>query len=100
MSAEKAVIELRGFMTLFNGDISNAYNIFIKSYQEAGRGNGDEAPSVISLLGLAHVHFAKKQYEKALEYYKKALITHKKLPAKARLGMGYCFYELQKYELA
>ena len=32
--------------------------------------------------------------------YKKALKLNKALPTKARLGMAYCFYELEKYELA
>jgi hypothetical protein len=35
-----------------------------------------------------------RKYDKALEYYKKALISNKNLPIKARLGMAYCFYEL------
>lgn len=52
------------------------------------------------MLGLAQSYFISKKYDTALEYYKKALITNKDLPTKARLGMGYCFYELEKYELA
>lgn len=99
MSAENTVILLRGFMTYFNGDFSNAFNIFIKSFQE-GSSEQEAALSTISLLGLAQINFVKKSYAKSLEYYKKALISNKNLPSKARLGMGYCFYELQKYELA
>ena len=96
-SAEKTVILLRGFMSYYKGDFNNAYNILVKSSQEA---QGETSMSTISLLGLAEINFCKRSYAKALEYYKKALISNKNLPSKARLGMGYCFYELQKYELA
>lgn len=52
------------------------------------------------MLGLAQVLFAKRNYEGALSTYKKALKINKSLPTKARLGMAYCFYELEKYEMA
>jgi RNA polymerase-associated protein CTR9 len=55
---------------------------------------------VIGVLGLAQLAFAKRNYEIALSHYKKALKMNKALPTKARLGMAYCFYELEKYELA
>lgn len=41
MSAEKTVILLRGFMAYYNGDLTNAYNIFIKSYQELSSKQGE-----------------------------------------------------------
>lgn len=34
-SAEKTVILLRGFMTYYKGDFNNAFNILVKSCQEA-----------------------------------------------------------------
>lgn len=48
--------------------------------------------STIALLGLAQSYFMIRKYDRALEYYKKVLISNRNLPTKARLGMGYCFY--------
>jgi hypothetical protein len=49
------------------------------------------------MLGLAQINYLKRNYIKALEYYKKVLSTYKSLPTKARIGMGYCFFYLEKY---
>lgn len=55
---------------------------------------------MIGVLGLAQLAFAKRNYESALNHYKMAMKMNKGLPTKARLGMAYCFYELEKHELA
>ena len=49
------------------------------------------------MLGLAQVYFSKRNYTKALEQYKKVFTTYKNLPTKARLGMAYSYFYLQKY---
>ena len=49
------------------------------------------------MLGLAQIYFLKKNYSKSLEFYKKVLSTFKTLPIKARIGMAYCFFYLEKY---
>jgi len=49
---------------------------------------------------LAQIYFIKKNYQKSLDLYKKCLEINKSLPVKARIGMGYCFFYLGKYEMA
>ena len=51
-------------------------------------------------IGMAQVHFAKRNYEEALMYFKKALKLKPDIPAHGRLGMAYCFLNLGKYTLA
>jgi tetratricopeptide (TPR) repeat protein len=46
------------------------------------------------------MHFAERNYEEALIYFKKVLKMKPDLPAHARLGMAYSFYYLGKYTLA
>jgi tetratricopeptide (TPR) repeat protein len=46
---------------------------------------------------LAQINFIKKNYQKALELYKKCLEINKDLPTKARLGMAYSFFYLGKF---
>jgi tetratricopeptide (TPR) repeat protein len=48
----------------------------------------------------AQYHFAKRAYDKSLECYRKCLIRNYCLPLKARLGMAYCYFYLNKYEMA
>lgn len=92
MPSGKTPLVLRGFIHFYEGSIVQS----IGSFNRAMETNlGDEEPqSVIGMLGLAQVFFAKRNYEAALNQYKKALKTNKSLPAKARLGMAFCFYEL------
>lgn len=52
------------------------------------------------MMLLAQIHFAKKSYSKSLEYYKKMLQIYRSLPVKARLGMAYCYYNLNMFEMA
>uniref|UniRef100_H2YEL2 Uncharacterized protein n=1 Tax=Ciona savignyi TaxID=51511 RepID=H2YEL2_CIOSA len=56
--------------------------------------------NIPSLLGKACISFNKKDYKGALAYYKKALRTNPNCPADVRLGMGHCFYKLNKLERA
>jgi tetratricopeptide (TPR) repeat protein len=46
------------------------------------------------------VLFAKRNYEEALQYFKKALKFKPDMSAHGRLGMAYCFYSVGKYTLA
>lgn len=96
---ERSIILFRGFLLYYSGELGKANNIFSKAYDDLGNENKNNLP-VPALLGLAEICFVKKSYAKSLEYYKKAMMAKKSLPVNARLGMGYCFYELQKYELA
>ena len=52
------------------------------------------------MLMMAQIYFLRKNYGKSLELYKKCLSVGKTLPAKGRIGMGYCFFHLGKYEMA
>jgi tetratricopeptide (TPR) repeat protein len=55
---------------------------------------------VTVMLVLAQIHFIRKNYGRSLDLYKKILATAKTLPPKGRLGMGYSFFFLGKYEMA
>jgi len=90
-SAEKLYQLLHGFNSYYAGDLQKAIANFNRLENQEKKETGY---SVIALLGLAQSYFMSKRYDVALEYYKKALVTNKTLPTKARLGMGYCFYEL------
>lgn len=94
MMAGRVYLTLRGFIYFYEGDFELSINNFNKSVD---KNTEDEGQFVIGILGLAQLAFAKRQYESALNYYKKALKINKALPIKARLGMAYCFYELEKF---
>jgi RNA polymerase-associated protein CTR9 len=52
--------------------------------------------NVAALVGKACIFFNKKDYKNALNNYKKALKINANSPASVRLGMGLCFYKMQK----
>lgn len=56
--------------------------------------------NIPALLGKACISFQKRDYKSALAYYKKALRTNPNCPAEVRLGMGHCFYRLNRLEKA
>ncbi|XP_065646926.1 RNA polymerase-associated protein CTR9 homolog isoform X3 [Hydra vulgaris] len=58
------------------------------------------ASNIPALLGKACISFQKKDYKASLAYYKKALRTNPNCPAEVRLGMGHCFYRLNRMEKA
>jgi hypothetical protein len=64
------------------------FNTVIETHE---RGNEEK---LMAMLGLAQIHFLKRNYVKSLESYKKVLATFKTLPIKARIGMAYCFFHL------
>jgi tetratricopeptide (TPR) repeat protein len=78
---------LHGYNSYYAGDFLKAISNFNRLDQ-----TDKKQSSTIALIGLAQSHFMLRKYDKALEYYKKALIYNKNLPTKARLGMAYCFY--------
>lgn len=96
-SAQKLNQLLHGFNSYYLGDFNKSINNFnrLDNFD-----NKQSAMSTIALLGLAQSYFMIRKYDKALEFYKKVLISNRNLPTKARLGMAYCFYELEKYQLA
>ena len=47
MLAGRTVIQIRGFMTMYNGELANAENIFVKPFEK------EETLSSMSLVGLA-----------------------------------------------
>jgi tetratricopeptide (TPR) repeat protein len=49
---------------------------------------------------LAQCYFAKRAYEKALEYLRQCLIRNRCLPINARMAMAYCYFNLNKFEMA
>ena len=53
-------------MTYYKGDFNNAFNILVKSCQEATTTQDEAVMSAISLIGLAEINFVKKNYAKAL----------------------------------
>ena len=92
-SAQKLNQLLHGFNSYYLGDFNKSINNFnrLDNFD-----NKQSAMSTIALLGLAQSYFMIRKYDKALEFYKKVLISNRNLPTKARLGMAYCFYELEK----
>jgi RNA polymerase-associated protein CTR9 len=97
MMAGRAFLTMRGFILFYEGNFELSLSSFNKSVE---KNTDDEEQSVVGVLGLAQLAFAKRNYEIALNHYKKAMRMNKSLPTKARLGMAYCFYELEKYEMA
>ncbi len=86
-------------MEYFDGELNKATNMFntvIETHEHETSNEG----KLIAMLGLAKIHFLKRNYAKSLECYKKVLSTFKSLPIKARIGMAYCFFYLEKYEMA
>lgn len=71
--------------------------MFNTSIRNAEMGNGSMEDKFIAMIGLAQVSFLKKNYARALELYRGVLSTFKSLPVKARIGMAYCYYYLEKY---
>lgn len=57
----------------------------------------DQDPnSIPALLGKACIAFNKRDYKGALGHYKKCLRLNPACPADIRLGMGLCFYKMNK----
>ena len=57
----------------------------------------DQDPnSIPALLGKACIAFNKRDYKGALGHYKKCLRLNPGCPADVRLGMGLCFYKMNK----
>lgn len=81
---------LHGFNSYYAGDISKAIASFNRLEQFDKKDSNSF--STIALLGLAQSYFMFKNYEKALEYYKKALLSNRNMPTRGRLGMAYCFF--------
>ena len=61
----------------------------------------DQDPnSIPALLGKACIAFNKKEYRGALGHYKKCIRLNPACPADVRLGIGLCYYKLNKMERA
>jgi hypothetical protein len=68
-----------------------------RSYEETIKTGEGKAFLTSMILMLAQINFIKKNYQKSLDLYKKALQMNKQLPVKGRIGMAYSFYYLGKY---
>ncbi len=77
---------------------TNSFNATLKS-PEVGSGVGNE-DKMIAMLGLAQIYFLKKSYAKSLELYRPVLSTFKNLPIKARIGMAFCYFFMERFEMA
>lgn len=55
---------------------------------------------IVSLLGQAMLKFSMKEFSSSAAILKHALKLNPGLPGKARLGLGYCFYHLNKIPMA
>lgn len=55
-----------------------------------------DANNLPALIGKACISFNKKDYKGALNIFKKALRINPNAPASVRLGLGLCFYKLNK----
>lgn len=53
-----------------------------------------------ALCGKAAIAYGKKDYKVALSFYKRALRSNPNCPAGVRLGIGHCYYKLNKAEKA
>eukprot|EP01104_Vermistella_antarctica_P010352 TRINITY_DN2757_c1_g2_i1.p1 TRINITY_DN2757_c1_g2~~TRINITY_DN2757_c1_g2_i1.p1 ORF type:complete len:1070 (+),score=325.80 TRINITY_DN2757_c1_g2_i1:164-3373(+) len=53
-----------------------------------------------ALLGKACIHYHRGQYAKAIDSYRHALTTNPSAPPSVRVGMGMCFAQLGRVELA
>ena len=49
---------------------------------------------------MVQVHYAKRQYQKAIEVLRSWLKRSNELPVRARVAMAGCYYQLGKYEMA
>jgi len=100
MTVDKSIILNRAFLHYYGGEVTKALSFVNRTYEEVNKtGEGKHLLTTTTLM-LAQIHFIKRNYQKALELYKKCLEISKTLPTKARLGMAYSFFYLGKYELA
>ena len=61
----------------------------------------DQDPnSIPALLGKACIAFNKRDYKGALGHYKKCIRLNPECPADVRLGIGLCYYKMNKMERA
>lgn len=100
MTVDKSIILNRAFLHYYGGEVSKALNFVNKTYEETHKTGEGRHLLTTTMLMMAQIHFVKKNYAKSLDLYKRCMEISKGLPTRARLGMGYCFYFLQKYELA
>lgn len=90
----------RALIYYYEGEITKAMQHCLKIEEGVQNCHSQRKLMTITLLLFARCHFAKKAYEKALECYKKCLRRNNCLPIKARLGMAYCYFNLNKFEVA
>uniref|UniRef100_A0A0K0ELV5 Peptidase S72 domain-containing protein n=1 Tax=Strongyloides stercoralis TaxID=6248 RepID=A0A0K0ELV5_STRER len=78
----------RGFYLLYQGQKLDHAEAQFKFITNTNEGN------VPAIVGYACVLYNKKEYNKSLELFKKALRICPKSPAYVRLGIGYCLLKL------
>ena len=61
---------------------------------------GQTSSNIPSLLGKACISFNKKEFRQALTFYKKVMRIKANCPADVRLGLGHCYYKMNKIDKA
>ena len=91
---EEITLVSKGVLFLSQGDYERAWEYFNTVLE----GNENNTPS---LLGKACIAYNKKRYEEALSLYRIALERNPfYCPANVRLGLGLCYYRLNRMDLA
>ena len=65
MTADRNIMFFRGFLFYYDGDMNKAINAFKSSYEEMSQNNrasDEQKLPTISLLTLAQINFAQKNY--------------------------------------
>jgi hypothetical protein len=66
MTADKSILLSRGFIFYYGGEITKAYNVTNRIYEDGHKSGDDKAFPVTMLILLAQIHFTRKNYQKAL----------------------------------
>ena len=90
---EKASFVLKGYFFFYQSEFQQSNNYFDNAKET-------DPNYVPCIFGRACIEYAKKNYQEALKLYKNALRLNPNGAPEMRLGLGYCYYQLDNIELA
>jgi RNA polymerase-associated protein CTR9 len=90
---EKASFVLKGYLFFYENDLDQSNNYFDNAKET-------DPNYVPCIFGRACIEYAKKNYTEALKLYKTALRLNPNGAPEMRLGLGYCYYQLDNIDLS
>ncbi|CAD8043372.1 unnamed protein product [Paramecium primaurelia] len=89
---------IKGLFSFYKGDKDQTFNYYTTKIDETN--SSKDTLSVTPCIGTAQAYFAVGNYKDSLQYLKRALKNKPNIAGKARLGIAYCYYNLEQYSLA